>query len=104
MAEGSGVPDPFFLDQMQGWGWGAGFGWMPYPPDVPITSRKKCESAGCDAAGAVVHASSDRSFGWRVTVYCEPHAEEDGYKPESLEVPPAHLNGFQRWLVKLLGH
>jgi hypothetical protein len=86
--------------------------WYSYPADVPAAERIGCSFPGCGAPGEVVHVQTGSillPFGnrsTRTTVWCSEHARANGYAPparEAAEPSRAHLNAFQRWVVRELG-
>jgi len=88
--------------------------WHDYPDDVPLAKRAPCSSPGCDQPSVVVRATT-----WvptltspgpnffpetRLRPYCKEHAMALGWSGGTTPAPPAHLNAFQRWVVRLLDH
>jgi hypothetical protein len=84
--------------------------WHDYPADVPPGSRWPCSVSDCHATAVLVetfkpYAKYDtptRDPRDAVRPYCQPHAVEAGWERPAQPIPAAHLNMFQRWVVKEL--
>jgi hypothetical protein len=86
------------------------YAWHDYPASVPLEQRQPCVVHGCGEPAVVVETSYPSAIDVgmlvdvedRLSPYCKPHAIEQGWKPPAAPIPEAHLNIFQRWVVREL--
>jgi hypothetical protein len=84
--------------------------WLPYPPDVPAGERMPCAAPECGRPGEIVEVRSPTTLRVVIgtqetttTVWCFEDARAQGYEDAPTDPAPAHLNAFQRWVVRTLG-